>query len=249
MTRWHLFTSLLCAGVPLGCESARLGGRLYSNVTGVAKESPPGNFVFTEFSSASLDGKPLRLPLEPYRRLRMKQMARVDLSQLTPEGNADFSVLFGPSFTVPGASVDGWIHTSRPRFDISGDGGWAYVARIWPWAALPWVSAQAIGSKFILQIVDGTRQRVFFLEGTEINIKCEIGTVHETAKWELLLPLTSKLPCYVDVLRNSAGGCDFDPPSVGGIISNPRPVLDITTPLSVKEFYDRVIAAATVSGI
>jgi len=240
MTRWHFLTCMLAAGVPMGCETVRVGGRLYSNVTGVVTESPPGNFVFTDFGSASLDGRPVRLPLPPYRRLVTNQIARVDISQLTPDRNIDYGVLFGPPFSVPGASVHGWIHTSNPRFDISGRGGWAYVARLWPIVGSGWVSAQAVGSKFVLQIVDDTRQRVFFLAGTEISVTCLVGPDPKTVKWT---PIDS----YVDVKLDSAGNCEFDPlPAADGVIAAP-PKASTSLDTTVTDFLKSVIAAATAA--
>ncbi|UCC30543.1 MAG: hypothetical protein JSU86_20380 [Phycisphaerales bacterium] len=190
--------STMCCSATLAQSSTGPQPRL--RVMGLLSESSttPGTYAFASLDKVALglEGNPVRtkLPLltpdghpEP---LEVREEAvKIEVLQRSPNRNK-YNVLLGPKLCTgtsgpvlcpEGKAGSGWVgryEGSLKRFKGATvfhlEQGWAFV-----WsnpegtaAESDWIIGATDGSEMVLEIVDNTKQRVYFLKGSKITVGC-----------------------------------------------------------------------------
>lgn len=199
--------STMCCSTALAQGS--MGPQPRLRVMGLLSESSttPGTYAFASLEKIALglEGNPVRakLPLltadghpEP---LEVREQAvKIEVLQRSPKHNK-YNVLLGPELRIgtsspvlypEGKAGSGWVEryegTIKPFkgatvFHL--EQGWALV---WsnpeePPAKSDWIIGATDGSEMVLEIVDATKQRIYFLKGSKITVFCLLDSTKAPA--------------------------------------------------------------------
>ena len=235
MARQPLFVGIsLTAVMMAGCAIVGpLHGPLHSQITGMVSQSSTGEYVFSDFARARLDNQPLYHKLDPYLRVKTEEIVKMEVSQVGSKKDFDYSVLMGPPLGS-GGTVEGRLVRSSPDPALKlVTPGWLFASCRNPYVVTEWVSAIASGSAIAIEIVDGTKQRVYFIEGDKITVTCLIGSNTQPRTW-------TTRNTYITVTR-TGGTCEFNPDPNTGVAAT-------TIGGAESAFIDKVKLAAKAAG-
>ncbi len=190
MKRFHLFVIALMPISLFGCRATFSFGQLALTTAGVVGESSktPGKYVLGDLTKTRVPQGSLRIvpPLHLQHPLRTEEVVKATVFQVVGGNTYHYNVLLGPKLcpdtgprlcgnTAKGSVKEppvGAPHQGAPAFHL--DQGWAFL-----WtnpsvavAKTKWVIGATCGSTMVVQIVDATEERVFFLEGKDVKVTC-----------------------------------------------------------------------------
>lgn len=230
------FLALILIGV-IGCTTGSQVGRQRFKVVGTALEYPvpptvPPTFGFV---CSDLDEIAVRdrsvvrsINIDAGDLIESESIVKLSARQRKAGVFFNYGVLMGPN-PLSGTSVSGWFENSDPTIRLASE-GWVYLEGEQLRARTTWVSTPARGSAIVLQIVSSTLQRVFFLDGVQVDITRDncppipplnvVGTyVNIEPACAISAPLLLDVPGttppdvqgFIDYVRTAADACGLAP--------------------------------------
>lgn len=227
--------TLLFAGV--GCmhpeRTKGLIGPMEARLTGVVQESStsPGHYALADGRRTRIKGTPLHGEIEVGALLETEQYLRLKLSRWVEHKDYNYQLVFGPTPDTSETAF-GRVLNQEPSFYLGS--GWALFWGLYPMGYTNYTEWGVDHSSVLTQTVDETMDRVYLLEGSNLEVRCR-GYLSIPPKTISTVPAGSK-GMYIEITRDGAGsGCSM---------TDPRPVNNPADGPDVEEFVGKVTRIA-----
>ena len=201
----------------------------------VGKRTRAGGYGFHDFTSSKIGNEPFRKKLNlTYEKLTTREVLKLRVEEEVNNISYNYNVLLGglahPARVAEGRvkkvdSGQGLPHEQSPAFQV--DAGWALL-----WtnpetavAITKWIIGATEGTTMVVEVVeDGSKERVYLLEGNNVRVTC----LTDTNEYKDLREIDKFV-----VVTNEGGACK---------ISDPKPIQGAR-----KTFIDELKEIATAA--